>query len=62
MNEQQAINLVSEVCAESNGNLDYHRAVQEALNIIMSKAFPKPVKIPTEKPETIKPNFGGKKE
>lgn len=61
MTEQQAINLVSEVCAESNGNLDYHRAVQEALNIVMSKAFPKPVEVPTTEPETIKPDFGDKK-
>lgn len=57
MNEQQAINLISEVCAKSNGDLNYHQLVQEALNIVMSKAFPVPVK----ELETIKPNFGDDK-
>ena len=62
MNEQQAMNLVSEVCAKSNGDLNYHQLVQEALNIVMSKAFPAPVKetsVPNEivGPKIVKPDF-----
>ena len=60
MNEQQAVNLISEVCAKSNGDLNYHQLVQQALKIVMDKAFPVPVPVDKE-PGTIKPDFNGNK-
>jgi hypothetical protein len=66
MTNVEAIQLLTNVCAGVQGNLKDHQLIQEALNIIRSLAFPvyapKPKEIvgPTEKPETIKPDFGKK--
>ena len=60
MNESNAMQLISNVCADFKGTLKDHQLVQEALVVIQNKVFPEPVPVEKE-PETLKPDFDGNK-
>jgi len=44
MSEQEAMQLITNVCAGIQGTLKDHQLIQEALGIIRNKAFPVPTK------------------
>lgn len=46
MLEQEAMQLLTNVCAGVQGTLKDHQLIQEALGIIKGKAFPKPTPVP----------------
>lgn len=53
MNEQEAMQLLTSVCAGYQGNLKDHQAIQQALSIIRNKAFPAPIKEVVEEEKEI---------
>ncbi len=56
MNKSDAMVLIGKICADFKGNLADHQAIQQALKVIQDEVFP----MPTQEPETIKPDFGDK--
>ena len=59
MTNEQAMNLLTQVCAAYKGNLAEHQLFQQALKLVGAKVFPVPVTEASApgRPRVVKPDF-----
>lgn len=68
MTDEQAMQLLSQLCASYKGNLAEHELLQQALRLVGVRVFPAPVTVPVPNkivkkskkksgPKIVKPDF-----